>query len=651
MKSIERASVLRAGPAMGTWVLFFSVSFMTDIRDTVFLAPLVLPVLLLAVGFSVFYYRKKQEELSGRDGRKLEVACQIGIFLLHYALQNYAPLDASIEYCLLVAYMLFALHVSIHHVSVNAFSGPAILVLGMGHKQEGADSELYAFALLILLMTALLGFRNRRVRDLITPVLGTFFLLLVSKVEFGITTSLIAAAGLLVLYTTYRLVMLARKVNQFSSFLVDLAAAPGAIILARSLLHEPSGLEIAAFLVNFYIAKLIVVLVAGALRVRSDAAEAGGLKTVFRDRMDSPRSIRYNNVWFSLVSSLCALGLSYMHYVFQKDYSLQVQAALLGLTGAALYVLSLTMNRIFLITIGASARRGRLSIGRRFDSKLLRLSALFILATSMLSSLGTLEASSFSSHVHEKVAALDKQQKYEEVTDFFRGAWQDVEQRSLELGTPELTNVFLLFSLSFAVLLMISDGELDRPPFFFFRGLVPFKSLLSVREMRDQSSRLLFNTPFIGPFAKGFNALLEHILRSFDNEVRFSVGKLFIILGSIAYFVGTEDFVDRMILVLGMALVPDLPEAFTPSLRGAEHLVAWKSCLSSSVLGIFLYALGAVFHRPYLRTSAVVIGLCFLGFNLFRLGSLNPFFPVVCASGLIGACYLLHAREEKEGVF
>lgn len=636
---------------MGTWVLFFSVTFMTDLQATLFLAPLLLPVLLLALGFSVFYSQRSPEALRGRDGRKLEVSCQIGIFFLDYALQHYVRLDASLEDCLLAAYLLFALRQNLRHAQVAAFSGPAILFLGWSHKQQGTAFGLYAFAILLLLMTALLGLRNRRVRDLITPVLGVFYLLLGSNVRFGTVTLLIAIAGLLVLYATYRLVKLARKVSQLSSFLVDLAAAPGAMLLAKSWLSSPSSLEIAAFLVNFYLAKLVFVLLAGALQVRRDAAETGSLKAVFRDRIDSPRSVRYNNLWFSLISSLCAIGLSSMNYVFLGAFSLPIQTALLGLIGALLHALSLGMNRTFLATVGASGRPGRVFLGRRFDSKLLRLSALFVLAASLLACLGPLHYSSFSSHVLERVTALDLEKKPLEVTQFFRGAWQDTQKHRLELETPELAMVFLLFTVSFALLLLISDGELDRPPFFFFRGLVPFKSLLSVRDMRDQTSRLIFNTPVIGPFAKGFNALLEHILRSFDNEARFSIGKLFIILGSTVYFVGTQDFVDRMILVWGVALVPELPKAFPESLQGAQHLVAWRSCVSSSVLGILLYGLGAVLHRPYLRASAVVIGLCFMGFNLFRLGSLDLLFPVFCASSLIGVCYILHVQGEREAAF
>ncbi|MCB1057946.1 MAG: hypothetical protein KDD11_20800, partial [Acidobacteria bacterium] len=471
-----------------------------------------------------------------------------------------------------------------------------------------------------------------------------------SNVPLGLITALIAVTGLAILYSAYRLVMLARSVNQFSSFLVDLAAAPGIILLTRSILDEPSNRDTSLALVSFYLLKLCVLVAIfwGQAGRRSDRGATA--TSVFRVPMSSPQASRYNNLWFSLISSVCAVGVSAANLVYSYDLALDLRTVLVLLIGWALFLASLGFNRIFLAGIGLRKRTPRgtvraLAIGRRFDSKLLRLTALFILCISLASLLSPLDSASFSDKINSDLEGMkdDWQARSEYVVALQQGT--DLEQLGFE--TPELTLLFLSFVLTFLSLLALAHGELDRPPFFFLRGLVPFKTLVSTRDLQHHFTRLVFNTPFIGPFAKGLGALLTYILRSFDDQPRLSVGKLAILLGLIAFYLGAEDFIDRLLLVSGQALDPGFVGNIVRSYEASNDLMVWRACLSSGIVGFFLYSLGVTLQRLYLRSSVIVISLCFVGASIFRLRNLSLLFPVVCACAILGTFYLLHHRDDR----
>ena len=168
MKELERATVLRAGPILATWIFFFSIPFIKGDLSRVFLAPVVLPFLGAGLIFSVLLYGTRLRSGSVIDGKRLAVACQISIFLLHYVLQQYATFEPWLEYLLLAMYLIYALRVSLRFSEVNAFSGPALLAAGLDHTMGGPTSLLYAFPVFILLLTLHLGVKDRRIRNLVT---------------------------------------------------------------------------------------------------------------------------------------------------------------------------------------------------------------------------------------------------------------------------------------------------------------------------------------------------------------------------------------------------------------------------------------------------------------------------------------------------
>gem|GEM_PF-4237198 len=622
---------------MGTWVLFVLLSWPWGSSTLPLLHPLVLGLLLVSLPACAVFVARFHRTPLAPHAKVVGLACQMSLFLLHFVLQEQLSEPHPRRVLLLAGFVVLAWAVNLRFPGSRAFSGPAIVFVALDFS-GGGFSEHLILAMTLGACTLILVWVHRNLLNLLAPMLATFFLVLAVDQQVKLISAIVAIVGLGIVYGLYRLVLMSQAMDQYRSALVDLVAWPGVVLLARSLLEDPQWTDTALWVFLFFTAKLALLLVGFMVVSRGQRRTAGeaGPKPDSQARRKGRRL--HDNLWFTVLGSTAVTAVSFANYVFSQELSLVSQLLHLGAGAILLYFASRWLNRRFLGAFRLGPVTATAFLRRRYDSKILRFSALVLLALAMVSALSPFAESNYTEQLlASATAAADN----EALSDVVADSWAQQAWRGQGLANGEFARAFIVFTLLFVVLLIIADGELDPPPFFFLRGLVPARTLFAIRDRKGQISRLVFSAPLIGFIARGFSGLISYFLKSFEDEVGLSVGKWFVMGGSLIFYYGAADFIDRPLMLAVDHGGIRLPSLFAASVEGAKDLVVWRSSCAAFLTGLALYAAGVLLRRTYLRAIALMLSSAVLMFNVFRVGNLPWGFPMIFACGLFGVCALL----------
>lgn len=645
-----RLNLARAGSFVSTWLLFLTLlKLARSPFGAAFAQPLVMWLLAVSIGYVLYAFRHAPGPVPPHRARKIEISAQVSLYLLTFCSVEYWSAGTWI-YPLSAGYLAVCLLLAVRTRTLAAASGPALLFIAWLPAPAQTGSWPLLQVVFLLAVSVFLGRRSGQVRHFALPAAAAFVTLLDRVAGPELVAGLIAVGGLLALYGLYRVSLLVSRVTQFNSLLLDLAAVPGLVALHRASVESPARSETALWVALFFAVKFSVL---GLWLLTKSGLLTGDHGALAAFPRDSQRARRYNNLWFALVASLSSTGIAFAAYVNLSEPEPRGRIALFLLIAAALVASSQVFNRAFVRALGAGrTRKRRATIGRFFDSRVLRLTAMALLSWSLWSAVADFRRSSYTQELYDTTQWLDRAGDKKGVREYLAGLEGLDDIKGVAFSNSELSGMFLLLSASLILLLYTADRELVTFSYFSLRGVIPLAGLLALRKSGLTVGRVVRGLPVVGGIFQAFAYMTMFVLMSFDQRRRVSLIKLVVLFSTVLFAMSSEYFVDRLVMVASSLRNPEfLTELGLRDFDRVNDLVARRTCVAYTLLGFSLYGVGVAVEREYLRTMALVIALVFIGLSVAHVRDVSLWFPAACAAALIAFAALVRpSRSQHEAV-